>query len=179
MSTAVSQDVTVGVVIDTFTKSVNFQVNMLMQLGLHLVKERGLSPRYIISQRATLEAGMFTWLTEQSLLGFSYEIYDPTNHVALERFDIDFVYSNEPDSSVRPLNRQKISDVCRKLTALPPGTEYRVIVQTAPGATDVEGWEPTEYLPLGESVDIEIGEHGYGNIGAKLIYRGRTQQQNL
>ncbi|MBA5868336.1 MAG: hypothetical protein GDA67_16710 [Nitrospira sp. CR1.3] len=179
MSTAVSQDVTVGVVIDTLTKSVNFQVNMLLQLGLHLVKERGLSPTYIIKHRTTLEAGLFTWLTEQSMLGFSYEIYDPANQVALERFDIAFAYSNEPDSKVRPLDRQRISEVCRKLTTLPPGTEYRVIVQTAPGAAVVEGWEPTEYLPLGDSVDIEIGEHGYGNIGAKLIYRGRIQQQEI
>lgn len=166
----------VGVGVDIRTQSTTAVANMTIQSILHILRERGLPPDHVVRKRETIESGLFAWLAEESLRTLSVEIYDARSRIALERWDLSFEYSTTPDPTFRAVNRERIAAHCSKLNKLPAGTAVRVVVQTAPGASVVDGWSPTEYYELQSSGHVDISSHGFGNIGAKLVYRGGSSR---
>ena len=170
MGTLVSEKVDIGV--NVLERSVTATANWVFQLALRVAKLRGLSPDSLIGKRQIIEDGLFTWLAEQTLEGISIEILDSKGEDAFERFDFEFTYRAEADLAVRNPNIAKLEEFCRTLRELPSGVEYRMVVSTASGATKVEGWYPYEFRPLHVDTEQLLSDHGFGNVGTKLIYRG-------
>jgi hypothetical protein len=172
MATVTKQRVEVSV--NVMEKSVTYMANTVFQLGYRIAKGRGLSPEYITRSRDILERGFFTWLAEQTLLSLHFEIISPEGAKALERWDVSFAYSASPNLEVRKPPVDEVERVCAKLRSLPPGTYYRVLVTTKPGASKVEGWNDASFLPFTQAKEQDLSGWGYGHIGAKLMYREGT-----
>jgi hypothetical protein len=75
----------------------------------------------------------------------------------------------------------------KKLQKLPSDAKFGVIVQNAPGASEVSGWQPAAFKELmgGVSEEIEVGdeEHGFGHVMGRVVYTlsnwgGKQQDQN-
>lgn len=164
----------VDVVVDVMQKSVVYMTNTLFQVILWIAKGRGLSPDYITSNRDIIERGFFTWLVEEALESLHFEIVSRDGSKSLERWDLNFEYSANPNSEVRRPPIDQIDDFCKKLRELPKGTYYRILVRTKPGASDVEGWQPTNFMPFSQSREEVFSDWGYGNISANLWYREGT-----
>jgi hypothetical protein len=164
----------VEVSVNVMEKSVTYMANTLFQMAFRVAKDRGLPAELIVRNRDSLERGFFTWLAEQSLLSLHFEIVAPDGSKALERWDVSFDYSADPDLEVRKPPVEEIGDVCRRLRALPPGTWYRLIVHTKPDASKVDGWTPTTFKPFTASREEALPGWGFGHIGGKAFCREGT-----
>jgi len=164
----------VEVSVNVMERSVTYMANTLFQLAFKIARERGLPPDYITANRDILERGFFTWLAEQTLQSLHFEIVSPDSRKALERWDVSFDYSADPDPDVRKPPIEELASVCKKLRSLPHGTYYRILVTTKPGASKVEGWYDTSFMPFTASRKEALPGWGYGNIGANLWYREGT-----
>ena len=169
MGTMTKQRVEVSV--NVMEKSVTYMANTLFLLAFRIVNARGLKPDFITKNRKTLEDGFFTWLAEQTLESVHVEIISLTGSKALERWDVSFDYSADPDNKVRKPPIEELADVCSNLRRLPRGTRYRIVVHTKPGASKVPGWYETTFKPFTQAREEELSGWGYGHIGAKLFYR--------
>jgi len=161
----------VGVTVNVMEKSVTYMSNSLFQLGFKITKERGLSPDYLVDNRDILERGFFTWLSEQSLLSLHVEIISPDGKKALERWDLKFDYSAEPDMRVQKPPVEEVKEVSRRLRTLPEGVTYRIVVETKPDASDIEGWYETDFFPFSQTNESSLPGWGFGNIFGKLLIR--------
>lgn len=164
----------VEVSVNVMEKSVTYIANTLFQLAFRIVNARGLKPDFITQNRNALEDGFFTWLAEQSLESVHVEVTSLTGSEALERWDVTFDYSADPDPEVRKPPVEELAAVCNKLRRLPQGTRYRIVVKTKPGASKVPGWYETTFKPFTQAREEELPGWGYGHIGAKLFYRQGT-----
>lgn len=169
MSTMTDQKVDVNV--NVMEKSITYISNSLFQLFLRITNGRNLPPDYITSNRDILEKGFFTWCSEQSLKSVHLEIISPDSARAVERWDIALSYSSDPDSEVKKTPVSQIADVCKKLKGLPRGSQYRILVQTEPWASRVNGWSETSFKPFKEKSMKNFSGFGYGHIHGKLYYR--------
>ena len=170
MGTLVSERVDVSV--NVMERSVTATSNWVFQLLLRIASLRGLPADYLLDKRQIVETGLFAWLAEQTLEGFSVEIWNPDSDEAIERFDFEFNYRAEADTKVRNPNMAKLEEFCHTLRGLPSNAQYRILVSTAPGATQVEGWYPGEFKPLHVDHEEQLSDHGFGFVGTKLVYRG-------
>lgn len=161
----------VDVSVNVMQKSVTFMVNTLFNLMFRITNARGLRPDYITANREIIENGFFIWLSEQTLESLHLEIISPDSSRALERWDVSFDYSAEPDPEVRKLPVEEIAAIRNRLRSLPRGTYYRIVVHTKPEASKVEGWHPTMMKPFAMAREEAFPEWGYGHIGGKLFYR--------
>ena len=157
--------------VNVFQKSVTYQVTTLFQVMFRITKARGLASSYITNNRDVLERGFFTWFSERMLETLYFEIVTEDGSKALERWEVNFDYSDNPDPEVRKPPIEQLESFCKKLRTLPRGTYYRILVQTKPGASEVEGWYPTSFKPFSQSNEKSFSGYGFGNIGAKLWYR--------
>lgn len=168
MGTLVTEQVNVGV--NVMTESVNFTVNSVFRGVLRIAHTRGLKPDYMIQKREVIENGLFIWLGEQKLVALHLEIF--VGGVAIERFDMEFKYRADADRNIRKLDVSGLEEFCRRLPVLPAGVDYRVVVTTADGASDVPGWTPTGLMPLDITNECGLSDFGFGHIGTNLVYRG-------
>lgn len=172
MSTITKQRVEVAV--NVMQKSVTYMANTLFQTVFRIARGRGLSPDYVTANRDVIERGFFTWLGEQTLESLHVEIIAQDGSKALERWDVTFDYSADPDQDVRKAPVEEVEGICQKLRALPQGTYYRLLVGTKPGASKVAGWQETTFKPFAATREEAFSGWGYGHIGAKLFYREGT-----
>ena len=125
--------------------------------------------------QAWLEGGVQTWLGEQKLQSAHYEIYDPATDKAYERCQIDLTYLTDAREQVGKPPIEQLDTLLKKLPTLPPGAKLRFVATTAPGASEVDGWYPTELKPFvgNSSQDIQVGDrrHGFGNIWSRITYK--------
>jgi hypothetical protein len=169
MSTHVSQRE--AVTVNVAERSVTYIANTMFQVLFRIVAGRGLSPQHMSENRESLENGLFTWLAEQTLLRAFLEVFIASSDEAIERWDFDFTYTSDPRQGTRQPPVDEINRLCGTLRALPAGTQYRIVVQTAPGATRVPGWEPTNLRHLDETRSASVEAWGHGPLSASLTYR--------
>jgi len=139
-------------------------------------------------QQERIERGFQTWLGEQKLLAAHYEIYDPATDKAYERCQIDLTYTTDAREVVGKPPIEQLDALLKKLPKLPPGAKLRVVATKAPGASEVEGWYPTQLRQFigGAADDIPVGDsdHGFGHIWGRMVYKvskkhNETQAINL
>jgi hypothetical protein len=166
----------VQVKVDLLEKAVNYTVNILLQLAYRVEGGRGLSGAgYMSRLHEIIERGFRTWVSEQKLIFVRFEIYDPTSNQAYEVIQANLTYIDDPrEKAVKPPIDQ-LEKLMKRLKKLPSDAKFGVIVQNAPSASDVPGWQPSAFKELigGLSEEIEVGdeEHGFGHVLGKIIYR--------
>ena len=170
MSTIVRQST--DVVVNITEKTITYIVNTMFQMFLRISCERKLGPAYITRNREIIENGLFVWLGEQTLQWAYLEVFLEGENEAIERWDFQFTYAHTIEKVVRQPPVNEIGQLCAKLKTLPARARYRVVVYTAPGASKVPGWEPTELRTLNESASESVQGWSYGNIEVGLTYKG-------
>ncbi len=183
MSTGTALKVTVNLL----EKAVNYTVNILMQLGYRIESGRGLSGAgYMSGEHEVIERGFRTWITEQKLLRVRFQIYDPKTDKAYEVVEANLTYTADSREKVVKPPIEQLEAAMKKLQKLPSDAKFGVIVQCAPGYSEVPGWTTGEFKELmgGLSEEIEVGTeaHGFGPIWGRIIYRignwgGKQQDQ--
>jgi hypothetical protein len=165
----------VQVMVDLLEKTVTYTVNILLQLAYRVEGGRGLSGEgYMSRLHETIERGFRTWVSEQKLLFVRFQLYDPTSNEAYEVVQVNLTYTTDPHEEVVKPPIEQLEALMKKLKKLPPDAKFGVIVQNAPGASEVPGWSPAAFKELmgGVSEEIEIGdkEHGFGHVWGKVVY---------
>jgi hypothetical protein len=156
-------------------KSVTYMANTLLQMGYRIEHGRVPGSRYMSRTHQIILIGFTTWLAEEKLLDITFEIYDPQSDKAYEVGVVEMEYLADPNEEnvVKPPIEQ-LEALFTRLQKLPDGAQFRVVVNTAPGASEVEGWYPTTLKELmgGVKEDIDVGDsHGFGPIKGKTRYR--------
>jgi hypothetical protein len=165
----------VQVIVDLLEKTVNYTVNILFQLAYRIEGGRGLSGAgYMSRLHEVIERGFRAWISEQKLLFVRFQLYDPTSNKAYEIAQVNLTYTADPtEKAVKPPIEQ-LEAVMKELNKLPPDAKFSVIVQNAPGASEVPGWQPSEFKELmgGVAEEIEVGdeEHGFGHVAGRVVY---------
>lgn len=162
----------VGVTVNTAERSVTFVANTMFQVLFRIATGRGLSPDYITRNREVIENGLFTWLAEQTLQRAYLEVFLSGHSQAIERWEFEFTYIDTPEAGAKQPPVAELAELCGILKALPRRAEYRVVVQTSPGATKVPGWKSTNLRSMGRCQSQELQAWGYGNISTKVTFRG-------
>jgi hypothetical protein len=164
------------IVVDTTQVTATYVMNTVLQAFLRICSSRRLGPNYINENREILENGLFAWIVEQTLKTAYLEVFIDRQKEAMERWDFTFTYENRPEKPSCKPPIQELNALCTRLKVLPAGTKYRVVVQTAPGAIQVPGWEPTKLRELTDSSSCEFSGWAYGNVGVDVKYRGNISQ---
>ncbi len=169
MGTAVRQIIITGVTV--MEKTVSHVANCLMGSFYGVALARKLDMQYLQENLETIERGLRRWLQEGSLRQACLEVYLPDQHFALERWD--FVIGHHEGGAAKPVapDMKQLRAFCEKLPNFPSGASYRVVVQTADGATPVPGWTPTELLDLRGTSAAAVQEWCYGGTAVGLAFR--------
>ena len=72
------------------------------------------------------------------------EVFDPSTHKLIGRWDIDVVYGAAGDGSFWT-DTDQIKYHIRKAGLWPSQAKYRLLMHNRPGRPDVPGWGPAEY----------------------------------
>jgi len=160
-----------NVTVSTVERTATYVTNTVVQGLLRIVGGRHLDAGYLAQNREVIEQGLFVWVAEQTLQEVHLEVYIPGQDAAIERWDFTFTYTNVGGSSPTSPPVAQLGEVCARLRDLPPGVEYRVVVYTAPGATKVPGWEPTELRQLNQAAEQHLEGWGHGTAAVRLTYR--------
>jgi hypothetical protein len=165
----------VHVTVDLLEKTVNYTVNILLQLAYRVEGGRGLSSAGYMSRfHEIIERGFRTWVSEQKLLFVRFQLYDPTSNEAYEVVQVNLTYTADLHEKVVKPPIEQLETLMKKLKKLPPDAKFGVIVQNAPGASEVPGWQPAEFKKLmgGVAEEIKVGDekHGFGHVLGEIIY---------
>lgn len=137
-----------------------------------LVRETGLDTTKLTVQWATIERGLATWLRSGHLRMVVLEVLDEESDQLVGRFDfaIDYGYYASGDGDLW-LDSQAVSHAVRKAGYQTTDCDYRIVVDTAPGAAEVIGWSPTTLRSTSGFSRHSIGTTvGGGSLGASLSY---------
>ena len=173
MTVRVRQSATVQV--NVTERSVTYITNTMFRMFLRIARACGLTPDYITSNREIIENGLFAWLAEATLLQAHLEVYFPGQGDALERWDFAFSYASTPGAGTHEPPVAEAERFCAALEALPPGASFRVVIQTAPGATEVPGWVPAQLRRLDETGNQAFEAWGLDGLSAAVTYRAGTR----
>ena len=142
-----------------------------------LVRETGMDTPQLTGQWQTIERGVATWLRGGHLRMMVLEVFDPVSDQLIGRFDfaIDYGYYASGDGDLW-LDSQAVGHVVRKAGYRTSDCDYRIVVDTAPGAAEVIGWSSTEFRSTAGFSRHSIGTTvGGGSLGASLSYYRRNQ----
>jgi len=160
------------VTVNLAERSVTYVSNTVFQLLFRITHRRGLRSAHITEDREIIENGLFTWLSEQTLLRACLEVFLPGDNKVLEQWEFRFNYTSGHGDGTKYPPVAELEEFCARLRSLPQRADYRIVTQTSPGATEVPGWELTEFRPIDRSQSQEFQAWGYGNITATLTFRG-------
>jgi hypothetical protein len=157
-------------------KEINYMVNILLQMMYRIEYGRGLSKAgYMARTHEIIERGLRTWLTEQKLQTVFIEIYDPTADKSYERGEVTITYTADPTEKVVKPPVEKLEKLFKKLKKLPPGAQFRIVVNNAPGYSEVPGWYSTTLKDfmggVAEEIEVDDEAHGYGRLWGRLVLK--------
>jgi hypothetical protein len=152
-------------------QSMNMTVNSVMEQLLEVTYRRKLDPADLMSRRKSVEDALYVWLHEQTLRRAIFEVSLPGDGDALEHWEFTITYSETADSEVKRAPTEDLKHFCATLKALPPGSDYTIILCVTPEAKAVPGWGPGEIKPITPTVEKSFGAFGYGVIEGQLHYR--------
>lgn len=153
-------------------KTATYTTNCLMRIGYRIEYGR-VGSNYMTQHHQPLEEGFRTWIAEQTLEAVHYEIYDPVSNKAYEVGMIRLDYFADPNEEVVKPPIEELERLFTRLNTLPPGAQFRCVVTTAPNATKLPGWQPTQLKDLmgGGKEDVSVGSFGFGHAKGSFIYR--------
>jgi hypothetical protein len=127
----------------------------------------------LVGQWSVLEDGIATWVSTCELRELVLEVWDRARpSVLIGRFDftIDYTYYGDGDGDLW-LDPDTVKWAIRKNGSYASGCDYRIVADTSPFATVVDGWNETTLRSTGELRRHSVGTAvGGGAIGAGLSY---------
>ena len=161
-----------NITVNTMTMTANFVVNQVFLTLFRIAKGRNLSPLYLSEQRKVLEEGIFMWISEQTLKQLALEVFQKASDQAIERFEFDFNYVADPSMQVRQPAINSFEAFMATLNKLPDDATYHVLVTLKPNATQIEGWNSTQFKPLNITQKVDLGNWGFGKANVEMRYLG-------
>lgn len=159
--------------IDLRSQSTVFASNSITQVAFRVEAGRTQGGHYMIDHAPKIEKGVPVWLREQTLRRVTLELYSPATDTCYEKCVMELSYLADPKMEATKPPVAQLEELFHTLEKLPQDAQFRFLVECAPGATKVPGWEPTEYKPLagGLKEEHKVGtEHGYGHTSTEMIY---------
>lgn len=168
--------------VKTWTTTINYVVNAVIQIFLKYVDHRGLPTRRLNEINEVLARGFWTWLVSGDLETAYLEIWNPKTDRVVERLDLSFeiVEPEEAEVDYEELGKEQfksyakeINRIAEKLDALPTGCRYRVVVNLKPGYPEVDGWSPAQLRDISHLRKLHRGDAiDSGLINGKFLIWG-------
>jgi hypothetical protein len=159
--------------VNTTAHSVAYVTDKLLLSLKEIILRSGLSPAKMASQWPVLESGVSAWINSKHLREIHLEIINPTQKAIVTRWDLEIIFGSEGTGEFF-VDTEAIKYHIAKAGLVPITCEYRISVQVAQGAPNVDGWgECTLYSTAGlsrYSVGTTVGSNG---IGVGLGYWGK------
>lgn len=125
----------------TTVTSVTYVVDGFLTIFEVLSDILGMSRTYLDSNKKLLKLGFSKWLESKHLNAVYVEFIAP--HGLQHRCDFRIKYSAGDTVGFFNEDLEGVRYLATKLASMPAGSQYRVVVDLAPGAQDVDGWSST------------------------------------
>jgi hypothetical protein len=143
--------------VNTYTHSVTYVANKLLQCLKDIVRLSGLNPEKLTNDWTVLERGIAKWLETKHLESVTLEVYNPTTDALVGRWDLEISYGWNGGDGAFWIDTEQIKYHIIKQGILPSSCDYRVVVHNKTGRPDVAGWSSTAYRSTDGFVRQSLG----------------------
>lgn len=144
------------VIVNTYTHSVTYVTDKLLNSIKNMIRQSGLSPEKLTSDWKNLERGISTWLQTQDLEEVHLEVYNPTTNALVGRWDFEIFYGYTGDGAFS-VDTDAIYYAILKQGVLPATCNYNILTSTKPNRPDVLGWTRIKFRSTDGFVKQSIG----------------------
>ena len=159
-----------SVVVNTYAHSVTYVADNILRSMKDIIRLSGLDPTNLVDSWSSNMNALQTWLESRHLEVVVLEVFDPKNNKLVGRWDIDVVYTAGSGDGTFWTDTEQIKYHVRKAGLMPSDAKYRLLLQTKPGRSDVDGWGPATYRStdgfVRHSVGSTIEHNGLGGSAA-------------
>lgn len=122
-----------------------------------VIRENGISPQKLMQDWDTIERGIKAWLGTGHLTDIIVEFYKPGSSVVSARWDFPVAYVGSGVDSDMWLDKAYLRQLIAKSSRPTSDCTYRVLLCTASGAPDVQGFSDCGFLSTGNLVARQAG----------------------
>ncbi len=144
------------VVVNTYTHSVTYVTDKMLNSIKNIIRLSGLNPAKLTSEWVGLERGIKRWLETEYLQEIHLEVYNPVTSALIGRWDFEIFYGFTGDGAFW-VDTDAIKYHILKAGVWPSTCEYRIVVTNKPGRPDVAGWGPATLRSTDGFVKQSIG----------------------
>ncbi len=130
----------------TRTHTANFAADNMKNILRDIVLYAGLDPDKLLNNWRTTGEAIKTWLLDGDLVQIIIEFYLPHSNYVEARWDFPIDYDGNGAEEDMWVDKSHLQRTLNKSRRPPSNCEYRVIIQTHPGAVDIEGFTSTNLL---------------------------------
>lgn len=154
----------------TYTHTVTYVTDRLLQSLLKIIRWSGLNPVKLTSDWRDLSNAIKTWIVSGHFEAAVLEVFDPRNPNGLiGRWDLNLAY--DFDETEMWADTDAIKYAIAKAGLYPANCEYRVVISNKPGRPDIPGWGPTSLRSTEGLSKFSIGTTiGAGSLGGSTSY---------
>ncbi len=158
--------------VNTYTHSVTYVTDKILDSLKTIIRLSGLSPEKLTSDWAVLERGIACWLGTEDLIQVVLEVFQPITNQLVGRWDIEVRYGFVGDGSFW-VDTNDIAYHIKKAGVWPSICQYQVVVTTKPGRPSVAGWSSALLRSTDGFVRQSIGTtiDGSGLSGGTAYWR--------
>lgn len=159
------------VAVYSFTHSVTYVADNILKSLKDIIRLSGLDPAKFAQDWPTNHRAVRTWLESRHLKSVILEIYHPRTNELIRRWDIDVVYNWSSGDGSFWTDTEQLRYAIEKKGILASEAKYNLLLNTKPGAPDVEGWGTGSYRSTEGMVRQSLGatvEHN--GLGAQASY---------
>ncbi len=148
--------VSTGTHSNTRTRTAVHLADAIMGTFAHILGHFGLSSSYLDRHWTTIEAGLITWIAEGSLTEVRLECGNSANADAVFRVPLTYTFTGSGDITF-VTSQARVTRALAKLTAVPAGSDYRVVVGFNGPRTPVNGWSSTSFADTSGMSSYALG----------------------
>lgn len=128
----------------TYAHTVTHVTTKMLLLLKDIIREIGLDPAAFVQEWASYERAVSAWLVSRHLTCVTLEVHRASTGGLVCRWDLDVLYATVGDGSLW-VDTDAIRYHIAKAGVPPSGCKYDLILTTAPGRPDVDGWGPAGF----------------------------------
>jgi hypothetical protein len=163
----------VGTYINTRAQTAVHLTDVVTGTLSSILAHMGLSSAYLDRHWDTIEQGLRYWIEEGSLLDVRLEIGDSSIPDAVFEMPIEYRLSGAGDVEF-VTSQARQNRLLAKLSSVPAGSSYRVVVSHSTGFTPLSDWSNTSAADTSGLVSYSLGDLGSGpDARASLISHSR------
>jgi hypothetical protein len=162
-----------GTYVSTRAQTAVHLTDAIMGTFEQILAHLGLGSSYLRSNWTTIERGLKTWIAEGTLKWVRLECGSASNPAAV--FEIPLSYRITGNGDVEfVVNHTRMARIMAKLSSVPAGTSYRVVVEYTGTPSHVDGWGSTEGADISKLSAYRLGGVAAGPYAsASLTAYGR------